>query len=127
MDSSHADLVEARPGEKILYISGAAKTGADALIIEWCEVRGHPYLPMPAEWDNLDAPGAVIRINSRGKKYNVKAGFTRNEDMAKIATDLLVFWDLRSTGTGDMYKLGKKYGLELSCVAIDTNEEDHGS
>ena len=123
MDEDHAALVEEHPGEKILYISGAASTGADALAIEWCELRGHPYLAMPAAWDDLDAPGAVIKTNKRGKQYNCKAGFTRNEDMAKIATDLIVWWNLVSPGTKGMYKLGKDYKLVLSCVAIDTHEE----
>lgn len=127
MDSDHIALVELHPGEKILYISGAAKTGADALVIEWCEVRGHPYLPMPADWDDIEAEGAVIKTNSRGKQYNARAGFTRNENMAKIATDLLVFWDMKSRGTRDMYNLGKKYNLVKSCVAIDTNEDDYGT
>ncbi len=124
MDAEHAELKREAPGESILYISGAAKTGADALAIEWCELRGHPYLAMPADWDDITVEGAVVKINKRGKQYNARAGMTRNEDMAKIATDLIVWWDLKSKGTKEMYRLGKQYKLIRSCVAIDTDEEE---
>ncbi len=38
-----------------------------------------------AKWDDLNAEGCVVKINGWGKSYNARAGFDRNEEMAKIA------------------------------------------
>lgn len=123
MDGFHEDMVELYPGKKILYISGGAPTGADALMIVWCESRGHAYVVVNADWKNLEAPGAVIKINKRGAPYNAKAGMDRNEEMAKIATDIIVWWDLVSVGTRNMVKLGEKYKLIHTTVCIDITKE----
>lgn len=123
MDDYHADMLELHPADEILYISGGAKSGADAMVIEWCEDRGHPYVVVEALWDDLTTPGARAAFNRFGGAYNTRAGYDRNEEMAKIATDLIVFWDLVSRGTRDMFRLGKEYKLETNVVAIDIVRE----
>jgi hypothetical protein len=70
----------------ILFISGAASTGADALIIQWCKKFNYPCKEMPADWDGL------------GKR----AGFVRNSEMAKLATHAVSFYDGVSPGTAHM-------------------------
>lgn len=70
----------------ILFISGAAATGADRLIIQWCKKFKYPCLEKPANWEMY--PGV--------------AGFIRNKEMSQIATHLLAFYDGQSNGTKDM-------------------------
>jgi hypothetical protein len=72
--------------EPILFISGAAYTGADAMIIQWCRKFGYPCLKMPADWDT----------------YKGAAGYRRNHEMAKVTTHGLGFWDGISNGTKHM-------------------------
>jgi hypothetical protein len=45
---------------------------------EWAEKRNVTVDPYPADWDNLERPGAVIRKNRYGRSYDVTAGFHRN-------------------------------------------------
>lgn len=79
--------------EPILFVSGAAPSGADDLILRWCDKFCYPCLRMPADWDN----------EQHRPNFNKKAaGFIRNEEMANIATHLLAFFDGQSRGTQDM-------------------------
>ncbi len=75
--------------------------GADSLGEAWAKARGIPVEPYPAAWDDLDAPGAVIRYRN-GKPYNARAGHDRNRDMGERAEAGIGLWDGRSTGTKDM-------------------------
>ena len=77
------------PFKDVLIISGAAKTGADRLAINFCNDYGIALAEFPAEWDN-HPPGV--------------AGFVRNSEMAEVGNCLLTFWDCESRGTADMIK-----------------------
>jgi hypothetical protein len=96
-------------GKKVVYLSGKAKSGADAMVIRWCQETGRHWAEFPAEWENLDAPDAVVRMrkNWDGSEtpYNVLAGFTRNILMSTFATDLVGFHDGITPGTGHMRKI----------------------
>lgn len=46
-------------------------------------------------------------------KYGRSAGPIRNEQMAKIADKVIVFWDGKSRGTKNMINMTKKHGCEL--------------
>lgn len=113
--------------ETVVFITGKAKTGADALIIRWCEEHGYPWAEFPAKWDDIEAPGAVIRYRrGDGKPYNVKAGYARNTDMAKVATNLIAFWDGRSNGTQHMLGEANRYELTTLMILTDIDsKEDH--
>lgn len=93
----------------VLFISGAAPTGADHLIIQWCKKFGYPCLEMPAEWETLGEDGIVTK--NRG------AGFIRNTKMAELGTDLIAFFDGKSPGTTHMIDTAMKKGL---CVKVLT-------
>ncbi len=86
------NYIEQFEGQNILFISGAAHTGADDYILRWCKHHRYPCLPVPAQWDDPSKP----------KGYNPAAGFIRNETMAALATHGLGFWDGESSGTNDM-------------------------
>lgn len=89
----------------IRIISGTAN-GADKLGERYAREKYLNLTEMPAEWD----------------KYGRKAGYIRNEQMAKFATEddnigvLVAFWDGKSKGTKHMIDLAYKYGLEVHTV-----------
>lgn len=66
-----------------------------------------------AKWDDLNAPGAVIKTNKQGKKYNVRAGYTRNKLIIDNADIVLAFWDGKSKGTKHSIDLAIKAGKPL--------------
>lgn len=76
LDDLHALL----PITKLVH--GAA-TGADALAQDWAKARGIPETgrQYEAQWKDIDVPGAVIRKHRDGSKYNVLAGYMRNQLM----------------------------------------------
>lgn len=74
--------------EDTIFISGAALTGADALIIRFSEEFEWDYIKFPAEW-NRDAKG----------NYDRGAGFKRNIEMINHSTHIIAFWDAISPGT----------------------------
>jgi hypothetical protein len=88
----------------ILFLSGGAPTGADDFIISWCKKFGFPCLVKPAKWQRAD--GSTDRA----------AGFKRNEDMAKIATQGLGFWDQKSPGTANMVQHMNEYHKPLRLI-----------
>lgn len=92
-------------------VSGAA-AGVDKLGELFAKRNGLTVKSMPADWDNIDVPGAVIRYRN-GKPYNAKAGHDRNEDMARYADGLCAVWDGVSTGTNDMIKRANAHELDM--------------
>lgn len=89
---------------KVTFVSGTAK-GADTLGENFAKEHGYFVTRFPADWN----------------RYGKRAGFLRNEEMAKYASEdrenikgiLFAFWDGKSKGTKNMINLGHKYGLEV--------------
>lgn len=112
-DRLHAVLfdIAERAGNdvEVSLVSGMAQ-GADKLAHHFAQQENVVCYEFPADWDNLDAPGAVIRTNRYGKQYNAKAGHDRNAAMAEVADGLLAFWDGRSTGTKNMIETMQQMG-----------------
>lgn len=77
-------------------VSGAAR-GADILGEQYAKEKGHSLKQFPAEWD----------------KFGKRAGYLRNEDMAKYSDALIAFWDGKSKGTEHMINLAKKHNLKV--------------
>jgi hypothetical protein len=100
-------------------VSGGAK-GADQLGEEWAALSNVPVKRFPANWDDIDVEGAVVKTNSWGKEYNAKAGLNRNIDMAEYA-DALIAIDLNTTGTNHMINEAKK--RELQVFKYNPNEK----
>ena len=93
--------------DKIRIVSGAAR-GADQLGEQYAKLVGYEVSKFPADWDGL------------GKR----AGYVRNDEMAKYAMEnsnygvLIAFWDGKSKGTKHMIDLAEKNGLELHIVSF---------
>lgn len=80
-----------------VIVHGAAK-GADQIAGQEAQKLGLLVEEHPADWEY----------------YGKRAGYLRNERMAKIGADLcLAFWDGRSRGTAMMVDLAEKHGIPL--------------
>lgn len=95
-----------------VVLSGKAK-GVDTLGENWANANGIPVDPYPADWNNLEAPGAVIKTTRGGKRYNAVAGHKRNSQMADNAQCLISIWDGKSTGTRHMIQDARSKGLRV--------------
>lgn len=97
------------PDSKIAFISGAAKSGADALIINWCKEHGYKCFEYPAKWKRPD--GTV----------DMSAGYTRNRTMGDVGTHLIAFWDGVSNGTQNMIEIAeaKKMHVIIHLIKMD--------
>lgn len=90
---------------RVCIVSGTAR-GADRLGELYAQKAGLHTYKFPADWDNL------------GKR----AGYVRNEEMAKFAIKdgnygiLISFWDGESKGTKHMIDLAQKHGLEVHVI-----------
>jgi hypothetical protein len=104
---------------KLEIVSGGAG-GVDTLGEEFAEKNGLILHRMPADWDNIDKPGAVVKYR-KGKPYNAAAGHWRNCDMAKFADALVAVWDGYSKGTKHMIEQG--YYHELFVYVHNTREK----
>ena len=93
-------------------ISGTAR-GAD-YYGELCADRaGIPVTHFPAKWDDLDAPGALIKEHSDGTLYNANAGHDRNEEMAVYAAGEYILLFMGGPGTASMRDAAIRHGIEI--------------
>jgi len=116
-------------GKKLVVVSGKAP-GVDTLGEEFAEKAGLQVKPFPADWDNIKAPGAVVRYTRAGNPFNALAGHWRNEKMAQYADIALIVWDGKSTGSLDMLhrmialeKRAILYPLRISADALDSLQD----
>lgn len=92
-------------------VSGCAK-GADRLGERWANYNKIPIKKFKAEWDNLDAPGAIVKEGQYGK-YNAKAGFDRNQLMAEYADGVIVLDPNNENENGDIIERATKKSLPI--------------
>lgn len=93
-------------------VSGTAN-GADKLGERYAIENGIPIKPFPADWNNIERPGANIRVNRYGKKYDASAGYIRNKQMAGYGDALLALHHSDSRGTANMIKIAREKGLPV--------------
>lgn len=90
---------------RVCIVSGTAR-GADKLGELYAERVGVHIYRFPADWDT----------------YGKSAGYRRNAEMAKFASEdnnvgvLIAFWNGKSRGTKHMINLAKRYGLKVHVV-----------
>lgn len=104
--------------KKIRIVHGKAP-GLDTCADTYAKARGIDFKDYPARWDDLEAPGAVIKTTQWGKTYNAKAGHDRNAEMRTVAQRVVAFWDGRSPGTREMVYACLKLGLHLTIYYYD--------
>lgn len=84
-------------------VSGTAR-GADKLGEYYAKNKRYELILMPAKWD----------------LHGKKAGYMRNQEMAKIANQVILFWDQQSPGTKHMYDICMKLQLPVKVINYKT-------
>ena len=84
---------------EIEIVCGKAR-GADTLGETYAKEMGYYVKEFPAQWS----------------KFGKRAGYIRNEEMAKYADACVAFWDGQSTGTKHMIDLANKHKLEIKII-----------
>ena len=97
--------------DDIQIVSGGAK-GADLLGEKYAKERNLSIKRFPADWKNLDVPGAKVKTGQYGD-YNCLAGHMRNGDMRDYSDVLVAFRVNMSSGTTDMINKMKKAGKDV--------------
>jgi hypothetical protein len=106
-------------------VSGGAK-GVDSLAERWARDHNIPCKVFKADWDNLRAPGAVIKVNKWRKKYNANAGFQRNQDIVDYAEAVIAIQPNGPTsGTQDTVRRTKKAKKLLHYYEKSNEEYDY--
>lgn len=106
------DEIHEGPYGPVTEVIEGGATGGDALARAWSRQRlGKPSTSCPADWSNIDAPGAVVRHRSDGRAYNVKAGFDRNQSMIDDHKPDACAPLPGGSGTADMVERAKAAGL----------------
>lgn len=89
--------------EGTIIISGTAR-GADQLGEKYAKENNMEVIRMPADWNKL------------GKR----AGYVRNQEMAKKADACIVFWDEESRGSKHMIDIAQKEKIPLCIVKCNS-------
>lgn len=105
--------------ESVLRLIEVNDIKLDDLIIISGNARGADLL---GEQFALEMDLPVQRYIADWHQYGKSAGYRRNEEMAKIGTHLIAFWDCESKGTKHMIDLANKYGLYINIVNISKSE-----
>lgn len=109
--SALTKLAEQWPKHTAIIHGGAR--GVDSIAGAWARHRRFPEQVFKAAWDDLDAPGAIIKTHSDGRRYNANAGAARNQRMLdESAPDLVVAFP-GGTGTADMVKRAEAAGVRV--------------
>ena len=93
------DILLSNISDEIIIVSGKAR-GADSLGERYALEKGYRIAEFPAQWD----------------KFGKRAGYIRNEEMARYSDACVCFWDGQSKGTKHMIDLSKKYNLKLRVI-----------
>ena len=78
-----------RYGWDLVIVHGVAP-GIDWSFTQACGDLGVKVEVHPARWDLLDIPGAVVRVNKDGLRYNANAGPIRNAAMVAAGAGMCV-------------------------------------
>jgi hypothetical protein len=128
-------------GWEITEVVCGCAEGVDTLGRQWAQEAGIPVKEFPADWDNIDVPGAVVKTTKYGKRYNgfirtkcpascpvvqttkygkrynAAAGPARNQRMADYSEALILIHN-GSRGSRDMLKRAKDKGLKIWEVIV---------
>ena len=93
------DKILSNINQPIQIVSGTAN-GADTLGERYAKERNYQIKQFPANWNT----------------YGKRAGYLRNEQMAKYADACVCFWDYKSRGTKHMIDLASSHDLKLRVI-----------
>jgi hypothetical protein len=113
-----------RYGPGFIIVHGGA-TGIDRAFAEACDDLGVEQEAHPARWEELDAPGAVIRYRANRTSYNANAGPIRNQEMVDLGADLCIAFHRAisaSKGTKDCARRAIEAGIPTYLINSDAAE-----
>lgn len=84
-------------------IEGEA-SGADTLCRKWAEAHGIAVKDFPANWSDVDRPGAIVRKRRDGSLYDAAAGSIRNQRMIDEGRPDAAVAFPGGSGTADMVR-----------------------
>lgn len=99
LDRKLTHILQRLTPDDTVIVSGTAR-GADIMGEHWAEAHGFEVMRFPADWE----------------RHGRRAGYIRNEEMLKVATHLVAFWDGQSSGTAHMIDIARKKGLKVVVV-----------
>ena len=99
-------------------VSGGAR-GADSLGARYAKENDIPLKVFEAQWDDIEAEGALVKQNRQGNLYNSLAGFWRNKDIVDRAEMVVAFWDEKSKGTENSVQRARAKKKPLVIVNFD--------
>jgi len=102
-------------------VSGCAH-GVDKLGENWSWQNDIPVKQIPAKWNDWEdeiAYRVKLKKRSDGSKYNVMAGFNRNDEMAQYADALIAVRVNMSRGITDMIDRAYKYKIKVYVLDIE--------
>lgn len=88
--------------DDVVIVCGMAR-GADLLGHAFATDQGCEVIKYPAKWDELGR----------------RAGFVRNEEMARVCDAVLAFWDGESRGTAHMINCAQRLNKAVKIVRYE--------
>jgi hypothetical protein len=102
-----------RYGPDVVIVHGAVR-GIDWSFTQACGELGVKVEVHPARWDHLDVPGAIVRVNKDGLRYNARAGPIRNAEMVRAGAEMCIAFHRRlgfSRGAKDCVRRAIEAGI----------------
>lgn len=99
-------------------VSGCAN-GVDSLGERYARENNIPIKRFPADWNNLKQPGAIIKKNKAGERYNANAGFYRSVEMVKYADAVLAIKKGFTPGTAFTISACERANKNLFVYDVD--------
>lgn len=117
-----SEFASAMSKSKLIVLADEIVTGKAPGVDTFGELYGLffgiPIKEFPADWENTNVPDAFVKKRKDGSKYNVKAGFMRNTEMARYADALVLIWKNKSNGSKDMLDKAKEFGLKIEVIEV---------
>lgn len=112
-----ARLHDLRMTRNITEVISGGAPGADFAGEFWAQQHGTPVKRFPANWSDLSSADALIRTRADRTKYDARAGFRRNQQMAEYADGCVLFPG--GSGTDDMARRARQQAQIRDFEIID--------
>lgn len=99
--------------KELTFVKETGETlGLSSIVINYCEMNHFPLSVLDAKWDDLTAPGALVR-EKNGRQYNAKALFQRNENFINFIDILIIIHQEDYENYEDLVKKAKAKKIHI--------------